>query len=249
MNKCIYEISKSKHTWFQRYERSQKRDVRTNGRTDGQAQSNIPSKLLRSCKHNNVSCETSLKISCWRQFFNKELPNFWWTGVSITNKLIHGSNLPSEYQPDITTSLLTPLFLKALANNFTESMYIVTSWLSKRLPGAPTQDTRPSFPRSSSASTSSSKMSISFTCRNEHVFWLVWPTVFTFDTFGSFPSYFTREKTFVTSCLLSYTTSPFWKGVYSKREEFAPTSRPLFRRKAKHMSQLPPFKVYSFLLK
>ena len=32
----------------------------------------------------------------------------------------------------------------------------------------------------------------------------------------------TREITFVTSCLHSCTSNPFWKGVYSKMQEFAP---------------------------
>ena len=31
-----------------------------------------------------------------------------------------------------------------------------------------------------------------------------------------------REITLVTSCLLSNISSPFWKGIYSKRKEFAP---------------------------
>ena len=36
--------------------------------------------------------------------------------------------------------------------------------------------------------------------------------------------FFTRETTFVTSCLLYCTTNPFRKEVYSKRKEFAPLS-------------------------
>ena len=34
-----------------------------------------------------------------------------------------------------------------------------------------------------------------------------------------------RETTFVTSCLHSWSTIPLWKGVYSKRKEFAPKER------------------------
>ena len=30
------------------------------------------------------------------------------------------------------------------------------------------------------------------------------------------------EQLLVTSCLLSYTSNPFWKRIYSKRKEFAP---------------------------
>ena len=50
------------------------------------------------------------------------------------------------------------------------------------------------------------------------------------------PAIFTRETTLVTSCLLSCTPNPFWKGVYSKKERicsnylFSFKSRPLSRR-------------------
>ena len=70
---------------------------------------------------------------------------------------------PSENHADITTSLVTSLLRKALANSFKLSTYNVTSWLFSRLPGAPTQDTRESLPRNSSASVSSSKILMSFT--------------------------------------------------------------------------------------
>ena len=41
------------------------------------------------------------------------------------------------------------------------------------------------------------------------------------DTSGDVLPFLTWEITFVTSCLLSHTCYPFWKGIYSKRKEFA----------------------------
>ena len=41
-------------------------------------------------------------------------------------------------------------------------------------------------------------------------------------------SLFTRETTFVTSCLLFCTQSPFWKAIDSKRKEFAPKGSKFF---------------------
>ena len=48
-------------------------------------------------------------------------------------------------------------------------------------------------------------------------------------------SFITREITFMTSLLLSYTPNDFWKGVYSKRKEFAT-----------HGSKFCPFRVDLF---
>ena len=45
-----------------------------------------------------------------------------------------------------------------------------------------------------------------------------------------------RETVFMTSCLLSCTSSPFWKGVFSKSKEFAPKGSKFF-----------PFRVDPFL--
>ena len=42
------------------------------------------------------------------------------------------------------------------------------------------------------------------------------------------PVFFTRETTFVTSCLLSYASASFWKWGYSKRKEFAPIGSKFF---------------------
>ena len=42
------------------------------------------------------------------------------------------------------------------------------------------------------------------------------------NTLDYFYAIFTREATFVTYCLLSFTLCPFEKGVCFKREEFAP---------------------------
>ena len=39
---------------------------------------------------------------------------------------------------------------------------------------------------------------------------------------SGFSSIYTSERTFGTSCLLSCTPRPFWKGVFSKRKEFSP---------------------------
>ena len=40
--------------------------------------------------------------------------------------------------------------------------------------------------------------------------------------------FFTRETTFVSACLLYCTPNPFWKGVCSKRKEFAPKGSKFF---------------------
>ena len=43
-----------------------------------------------------------------------------------------------------------------------------------------------------------------------------------------FVPFWTRETAFVVSCLLFGTKRPFWKGVDSKRKEFAPTGSKVF---------------------
>ena len=75
------------------------------------------------------------------------------------------------------------------------------------------------------------------------------------DTLGRFSAIFTRKLTFVTSCLLSYTPSPVWKGVFSKGKCLLPLgadsfllSRRLFRKEVKPFWQLLPLKVYPFPL-
>ena len=58
----------------------------------------------------------------------------------------------------------------------------------------------------------------------------------------------------MTSCLVSSIWNPFWKGVYSKRKEFAPNGSKFFPfrvdpfsgRSQKQFWQLPPLKVYPF---
>ena len=64
------------------------------------------------------------------------------------------------------------------------------------------------------------------------------------------------RQLFVTSWLLSCKASPYWKGFYVKKKEFARGAilsfwrRPLFRREAKTFwHELPPLKVYPFTLK
>ena len=55
-----------------------------------------------------------------------------------------------------------------------------------------------------------------------------------------FPQFCKRETTFVNSYLLSCTPHPFWKGVYSKRKEFAP-NKIYFKRK--NFLKIFPFRV------
>ena len=72
-----------------------------------------------------------------------------------------------------------------------------------------------------------------------------------------FLAFFTRETTIVTSCLLSCTLSPFWKGICSKRKAFAPIGCNCFpfrvdpsQNGTKHLCQeLPPLKMYPFTLR
>ena len=71
------------------------------------------------------------------------------------------------------------------------------------------------------------------------------------DTLGIFSAIFTRETTFVTSCLLSYAPNSFWKGIYSKRKEFASTGSKFFPfrvdpfsgRRQTILTELPPLIV------
>ena len=73
-----------------------------------------------------------------------------------------------------------------------------------------------------------------------------------------FVIFFTRETTFVTSCLMSYTLNSFWKGVCSKRKEFAPLGSkffpyrvdPFIRREAKQfLKRITSLWSVSILLK
>ena len=53
----------------------------------------------------------------------------------------------------------------------------------------------------------------------------------------NFPPCLTREITFVTSCLRSCTSNPFWKGVYSERKEFAPMGSKFFHFRVNPFSE------------
>ena len=65
-----------------------------------------------------------------------------------------------------------------------------------------------------------------------------------------------KEIDHVTSCLLSWTWSPFWKGVYSERKEFAPKGSkffpfricPFLRRVEKHFHK-SCLRMYPFTIK
>ena len=48
------------------------------------------------------------------------------------------------------------------------------------------------------------------------------------DTFGRFSAILYKGNNFMTSYLPSCTLSPFWKEIYSKRKEFAPTGSKFF---------------------
>ena len=48
------------------------------------------------------------------------------------------------------------------------------------------------------------------------------------NTLGRFSVMLSRETIVVTSCLLSCNPGPFWKGVYSRRKEFAPKGSKFF---------------------
>ena len=70
------------------------------------------------------------------------------------------------------------------------------------------------------------------------------------DTLGRFSA--TREITFMTSCFLYCMPSPFWKGVYSLRKEFAPSGSKFFPYRVDPftegdktiLTELSPLKVY-----
>ena len=66
--------------------------------------------------------------------------------------------------------------------------------------------------------------------RNNRVSWYSFTCNPCLDTPGlvDFPPFLSREINFIFFCLLSCTPSPFWKGVYSKRKEFAPLWVKLF---------------------
>ena len=73
------------------------------------------------------------------------------------------------------------------------------------------------------------------------------------NTLGTFFCLFVRELFFFTFCLLECTQIPFWKGVYSKRKEFAPSGSKVFPFTADPLSEgdktnqkLPPLKVSRF---
>ena len=76
------------------------------------------------------------------------------------------------------------------------------------------------------------------------------------DMLGWFSATFIRKKIFVISCLLRCILSPFLKGVYSKRKEFAPLGSKFFpfrvdpfpERRKKQIWHLSSLKKYSFLL-
>ena len=82
-----------------------------------------------------------------------------------------------------------------------------------------------------------------------HISWNKWKGTLEW-THLNYRHFFTRETTFVTSCLLSWTLAPFWKGVYSKRKEFAPGDK-FFPLRVNHLqkgvgtisTKLSPLKV------
>ena len=67
------------------------------------------------------------------------------------------------------------------------------------------------------------------------------------DTFDRFTAIFDKGNIFVITCVLSCTTNPFWKGVYSKRKEFA-WKGGYYKRKefAPKGSKFFPFRVDPF---
>ena len=73
-----------------------------------------------------------------------------------------------------------------------------------------------------------------------------WDKLSWMDTPGEF---FTRETTFVTSCLLCWTPVLFWKGVHSKRTEFPFKVDPFSVREANTFGRVTSLKVYPFHLK
>ena len=61
-----------------------------------------------------------------------------------------------------------------------------------------------------------------------------------------FLPFYTRELNFVTSCLRSSASSPFWKGAYTKGKEFFPVRADIFPRVWGGGSKFFPFRVDPF---
>ena len=61
-----------------------------------------------------------------------------------------------------------------------------------------------------------------------------------------FAAIFCKGDILVTSCLLSYTQSPFWEEVCPERKQWEPSLscyiRPLFQRRGKTVGHIPPLK-------